>query len=224
MFSSDFQTYIYLHGFASSPQSQKATYLSKCFSSLQISLKLPDLNQGDFSHLTLTRQLAQVQAEFPPAPASITLIGSSFGGLTSAWLAQQHSQVKRVVLLAPAFEFLTHWRAKLTEEQMQRWEKEKYLSVYHYGQKRSLPLSYEFIRDAGHYLDHQLQRPVPTLILHGIHDEVIPVQASRDFAGTRPWVQLVELDSDHGLGNVIPQLWQAICQFCQLPMGSESAL
>lgn len=221
MYSADLPTYIYLHGFASSPQSQKATYLAKCFSSLQIYMKLPDLNQGDFSHLTLTRQIAQVQAEFPPAPSSITLIGSSFGGLTAAWLAQQYPQVKRVVLLAPAFEFLTHWQSKLGQEQMQRWEREKYLPVYHYGQKRSLPLSYEFIRDAGQYHDHHLQRPVPTLILHGIYDEVIPVQASRDFAGTRPWVQLVELDSDHGLGNVLPQIWQAIDRFCQVSEATE---
>ncbi len=50
-------TYIYLHGFASSPSSTKAQYLRARFASLQINLNIPDLNQGDFSHLTLTRQL-----------------------------------------------------------------------------------------------------------------------------------------------------------------------
>src|SRR5512136_1301514 len=102
-------TYIYLHGFASSPQSAKAKYLRDCFQTRQIDIKVPDLNQGDFSHLTLTRHLKQVAAEFPPAPAPVAIIGSSFGGLTAAWLGQRHPQVQRLVLLAPAFQFLAHW-------------------------------------------------------------------------------------------------------------------
>ncbi|MBC6435987.1 hypothetical protein FM036_43605, partial [Nostoc sp. HG1] len=35
--------------------------------------------------------------------------------------------------------------------------------------------------------------------------------------GLRPWVKLVELDSDHALGNVMEEIWQAIRLFCQLP-------
>jgi hypothetical protein len=51
---------------------------------------------------------------------------------------------------------------------------------------------------------------VPTLILHGRHDEVIPIAATRDYASVRPWVKLIELDSDHGLIDVMPQIWEAI--------------
>lgn len=64
--------YIYLHGFASSPLSAKAIYLRDRFSSLNISLTIPDLNQGDFSHFTMTCQLSQVAAEFPPPPTPVT--------------------------------------------------------------------------------------------------------------------------------------------------------
>ncbi|GEM_PF-5304782 len=31
----------------------------------------------------------------------------------------------------------------------------------------------------------------------------------------RPWIQLKELDSDHGLNDVQLQLWQALKVFCQ---------
>lgn len=210
-------SYIYLHGFASSPLSAKALYVRDRFSSLNIPLSIPDLNQGDFSHLTLTRQLQQVAAKFPSDGMPITLIGSSLGGLTSAWVAQKYPQVQRLVLLAPAFGFLSHWLSKLGEEQLQRWQIEQYLSVYHYGEKRSLPLHYQFVLDAAQYQDEQLQRPIPTLILHGREDEVIPISASREFAAQRPWVELIELDSDHALGNVLPEIWQAIQIFCQLP-------
>jgi len=202
--------YIYLHGFASSPHSRKAQYLRDRLSSGQITLQIPDLNQGDFSHLTLTRQLRQVEALFPDNGKPVSIIGSSFGGLTAAWLGQLHSQVQRLVLLAPAFQFLDHWLPQLGVTQVERWQLEQYLSVDHYGERRSLPLHYQFVIDLGQYQEEQLQRKIPTIILHGRDDEVIPIQASRDFASQRPWVQLRELDSDHSLANVLPEIWQEI--------------
>jgi uncharacterized protein len=202
--------YIYLHGFASSPNSAKARDIGSRFAQIHTPLKIPDLNLGDFSHLTITRQLKQVAAEFPPNATPVTLIGSSLGGLTAAHLGQQYSQVQRIILLAPAFGFLSHWLPKLGDEKLQRWQQEKYLEVYHYSEKRSLRLHYNFVTDAAQYQEGQLQRAIPTLILHGKEDEVIPIQASRDFACLRPWVQLIELDSNHALGNVTSEIWQAI--------------
>jgi pimeloyl-ACP methyl ester carboxylesterase len=208
--------YFYLHGFASSPQSIKARNLRDRFAQLNIPLSVPDLNQGDFTYLTLTRQLQQVEAELPPAPAPVTLIGSSFGGLTAAWLGQRQPQVERLVLLAPAFGFLSHWLPRLGYEQMQQWKTEGFLPVYHYGEEKMLPISYQFAEDAAQYRETELLRSVPTLLFHGTHDEVIPLQTSLDFAATRPWVQLVELDSDHGLTDASDVIWQGIQEFCQL--------
>ncbi len=205
--------FIYLHGFASSPSSAKAQYLRDRFTTLNLSLNIPDLNQGDFSHLTISRQLQQVTAQFPPKSQSVTLLGSSLGGLTAALLAEQNFQVEKLVLLAPAFQFLAHWLPKLGDAELQRWKTEKYLPIYHYGEGQKLPLNYNFIVDAAQHQDQALQRQIPTLIFHGISDEVIPIQASRDFAAIRPWVKLMELDSDHALSNVMPQIWQEIQTF-----------
>lgn len=214
--------YLYLHGFASSPQSAKAQYLRDRFAACQLDLKIPDLNQGDFSHLTLTRQIQQVESLLPTCETPVVLIGSSFGGLTAAWLAQRNPQVQRIVLLAPAFGFLSHWLPQLGTAQFKQWQGSGYLMVYHYGEKRSLRLHYEFVQDVKLYEEQQLQRAVPTLILHGRDDEVIPIQASRDYAQTRSSVELVELESDHSLGNVLPQIWQAIHRFLQLPPPPEA--
>lgn len=209
--------FIYLHGFASSPDSAKAIYLREYFATHEIPLQILDLNLGDFSHLTITRQIEQVEKAFPADGMPITLIGSSLGGLTSAHTAQKHSKVKQLVLLAPAFEFLTHWLPRLGEEKLREWQATGYLLTYHYGEKRELPLHYHFVEDARQYQETQLlQRPVPTLIFHGRHDEVIPITASRNYASDRPWVQLVEFDSDHALTDVMPQIWQAIQAFCKL--------
>ncbi|MGJ5634278.1 YqiA/YcfP family alpha/beta fold hydrolase [Nostoc sp. CALU 1950] len=212
-----FTQYIYLHGFASSPNSAKARDISDRFSQIKTQLRIPDLNAGDFSQLTITRQITQVAAEFSNDSTPVTLIGSSLGGLTAAHLGQQYLQVQRLVMLAPAFGFLSHWLPKLGNEEVQRWQEEKHIMVYHYGEGRSIPLSYNFVTDAAQYQEKLLQRPIPTLILHGKKDEVIPIEASRDFARSRPWVELVELDSDHALGNAMEEIWQAIRLFCQLP-------
>jgi pimeloyl-ACP methyl ester carboxylesterase len=206
--------YIYLHGFASSPQSTKARDLSDRFSRLQIPLLIPDLNQDDFAHLTLTRQLHQVSALFPSPPVPVTLIGSSLGGLTAAWLGQQHPQVERLVLLAPAFGFLDHWLMRLGTAQVHQWQTTGYLPVYHYRENRLLPLSYQFVEDARQYRESELNRSVSTLILHGKRDEVIPLQASMEFARDRPWVKLIQLDTDHAMTDVSQEIWENIQGFC----------
>lgn len=206
--------YLYLHGFASSNASAKAQYLRKLFSECQIPLAIPDLNQGDFFHLTLSRQLQQAASLLPAAPTPVTVIGSSFGGLAAAWLGERHQQVQRLVLLAPAFGFLSHWLDNLGAETVKQWQEFGHLSVYHYGEKRALPLSYQFITDLGYYQEGQLQRSLPTLILHGRYDEIISIDCSRDYAHQRPWVELIELESNHSLTDVLPEIWQAIQDFC----------
>ncbi len=207
-------TYLYLHGFASSPQSRKAQYFCDRFGALNLNLKIPDLNQGDFSHLTLTRQLQQIEAEYSGScSGKRVIIGSSFGGLTAAWLTQRQFKADQLILLAPAFQFLEYWSTQLGETQLKQWQADGYFSVYHYSENRQLPLSYQFVQDLSQYQDNQLQTPIPTLIFHGQQDETIPIQASRDFAATRPWVRLIELESDHSLGNVLDQIWLKIQTF-----------
>lgn len=208
------RSYLYLHGFASSPGSTKARYLRDRFQSLGISLCCPDLNQNDFYGLTLSRQIQQVEPLLPDCP--VTLIGSSFGGLTAAWIGERCPQVDRLVLLAPAFQFLTHWLPKLGTEQIDRWRTENAMLTYHHSAQKMLPISYQIVTDLTQYDEATIQRPIPTLILHGQHDEVIPIVASRSFAVERPWVKLIELDSDHALVNVQTEIWQAIQRFCQL--------
>ena len=205
--------YIYLHGFASSPRSSKATYLCDRFAEMNLKLKVLDLNQGDFGSLTLTRQIAQTVAAFPDEATPVTLIGSSFGGLTSAWVAQQQLQVQNLVLLAPAFGFPQNWYSQLPPDRIEQWRKSGFLSIYHYGENKTIPLHYGFLQDADNYPVTGLRRSLPTLIIHGIRDEVVPIQVSRDYAQQHSQVELIELDSDHGLNDVRSKIWQETKNF-----------
>ena len=207
--------YLYLHGFASSPKSAKAQFLKRQFERVNQSLHILDLNQDDFAHLTLTRQIEQALVWMTDR-APITLIGSSFGGLTAAWIAQQpqaQAKIDRLVLLAPAFRFLEQWLPRLGTDTVAHWQTSGWLSVYHYGLDKQVPLAYAMVADAQRYNERTLDAEIPTLILHGKHDDVITIQASRDYACDRPWVTLMELESDHSLGNALPLIWQQIHKF-----------
>ena len=172
---------------------------------------------NDFSHLTLTKQIKQVANCFEVNhKQNIRIIGSSFGGLTAAWLGEKYSQIDSIILLAPAFNFKNHWLVNLTTETLQQWQEKGYLPVYHYGENRELPLHYQFLTDLSHYEQKKLKQSIPTLILHGINDEVISIHASRQYTKNRPWVKLIELESDHSLTDVMPIISKNITQFWQL--------
>ena len=207
--------YIYLHGFASAPQSRKAQDLRDRFHHLGHPLHIPDLNQDNFTGLTLSRQIQQVQTELLTPGQPTTIIGSSFGGLTAAWLGEKFAYVERVILLAPAFQFLSNWQPKFPEEQWQRWQETGQMDIYHYGEQTLLPLAYDFVTDMRQYNDRDLARSLPTLIIHGVNDDVVPIQVSRRYGMERSHVRLLEVNSDHSLGDQLETIWQETLQFCE---------
>jgi uncharacterized protein len=212
--------YLYIHGFASGPRSRKAHYLVKKFATVGIELAIPDFNQGGFTDFTITRQLQQTTTYFT-ATEPVTIIGSSLGGWAALLLAQQYPQVKRIILLAPAFGFPELWLERLGVEALHHWQESGSLSVYHHVQQQQVPLHYQFVTDAQQYLQSNLDRNLPTLILHGQSDAVVPIDLSRHFITTHPWAELIEFDSDHSLGNVLDPIWQGISQFCTFLSSSE---
>jgi pimeloyl-ACP methyl ester carboxylesterase len=191
--------YVYLHGFASSPRSFKARRFQAYFAPRGVTFQIPDLNGDDFRRLTLTRQLEAVAALIGDRPTAI--VGSSLGGLAAAILAERHPNIERMVLLAPAFGFLSHWLPTWDGDQLDRWQQTGTTSIFHYGDHCDRELDYGFVRDLELYDAYGLTRPIPTLIVHGQRDEVIPIAASRRYARDRDWVDLVEMDSDHSLAS-----------------------
>src|SRR6476646_1428868 len=97
---------IFLHGFASSSLSNKATYLGQRLRAKGIEFHAPDLNLPDFTTLTVTRMLEQTQALIASSKTPVTLIGSSLGGFVAVNAAVKWpDRVEKLVLLAPALDF-----------------------------------------------------------------------------------------------------------------------
>jgi len=196
--------FVYLHGFASGPSSQKARFFSDRFAELGIGLEVPDLAEGNFERLTITGQLNVIERTARGEPVS--LIGSSMGGYLAALFAARHPEVERLVLLAPAFSFLTRWPEELGKSKMEEWRQGGTLQVFHYSEKREAALGYQLIEDAEQYEDYPefLQ---PALIFHGKHDSVVPAGFSIEFSRRHPRTELHLLESDHQLLNVLDDIW-----------------
>ncbi len=207
--------YLYIHGFASGPRSRKADYLATKLATVGVDLVVPDFNQGGFTDFTVSRQLQQAMP-YCLGTTPVTVIGSSLGGRVALLLAQQYRQIERLVLMAPAFGFPDLWLSRLGPETVKCWQESGKLSVYHYAEQRQVPLRYQFVTDAQQYVSSKLERNLPILILHGQQDAVVPIELSRNFVATQPGTELIELDSDHSLGNVLEPIWQEIARFCRL--------
>jgi len=213
---------LYLHGFASSPGGRKTTLFKQFLADFDtVNYVVPDLNQPDFEHLTLTAQLTHIAATVAALPdGPVVLIGSSFGGLAALHTIDRYPQVaervEKLVLLAPALDFLPRWRQKLGEDVLARWREQGTMHVYHYAHDKELPLHYGLLEDIQHYDDDALQPGMPVLIFHGKHDESVDYRASVRFAEKHDNVELRLLDADHGLVEPMPQIMQAVAVFVGL--------
>lgn len=213
---------IYLHGFASSPGSSKATFLRKRLEEKGLSLVVPDLNVPDFYHLTLTAMIKKA-AETVQAclEAPVYLIGSSMGGLVASHFVDRMKssaarRVEKMVLLAPAFDFLNRYQQRLGQKTMQKWREIGELPVYHYAYQQKRPLSYGLIEDLAQYDDALLEIDIPVLVFHGQYDESVDVQQSVRFAENRDNVTLHALNSDHKMLDQLNTIWAGIQEFFEL--------
>ena len=200
---------LYLHGFASSPGSSKARFFVERLRAAGAEVQVPDLAAGDFEHLTLTGQLQVMERAAGSGPVS--LVGSSMGGYLAALYAARHPEVRRVVLLAPAFRFACNFAKTIGPEAVAAWKLAP-SEVFHYGDNRMRLLSYGLLEDAQAYEEFPgFQQPA--LIFHGAHDDVVPAGYSEQFAATHSNAQLEVLDSGHDLHNVLDYMAPKVCEF-----------
>lgn len=188
---------LYLHGFASGPSSHKAQVVGAAMAADGVVVRVPDLNEGGFSELTVSRGL--VQAERLLFERTL-LVGSSLGGYMAALLAAAAGadRVRAMVLMAPAFDF-----ARRLEERfgpaLATWRDTGTAMVEHYAYGGEHPIHFGLYTDARQHPARP--RPaVPTAVLQGEHDDVVPAAMVRAVvAGAPPGWTLEVVDDDHGL-------------------------
>ena len=202
--------FIWLHGFASGPQSRKGLFLRDRLEERGAHLVIPDLNLPAFEGLTVTRMLAQVDA-LAQGEGPVGLFGSSLGGFTAAtWAATRPGRAAALVLLAPAFDLGARWRERLQPGELERWRREGRIDVDHYATGRKEALGWGFLEDALAHQPFPLPQ-APTLVLQGTRDEVVAPRLAREFTERMQGrARLVELDEGHDLTADLARLWREI--------------
>ncbi len=194
---------LYLHGFASGPQSKKGVELDQYFTARGHSVERLNLRVPSFEHLRLSAMIETVRAAIT---GPVVLIGSSLGGLTAARVAERDDRVRACVLFAPAFQLVTRWKQQLGAAEWDAWRARGSREVDDYttGQKSSV--DFGFVEDVEQVDIGYPDVRVPTLVMHGLRDDVVPVDRARTFATGKANVRLIELDDGHELVASLPRL------------------
>jgi uncharacterized protein len=206
---------IYLHGFASGPDSSKAHFFRDLLNQKNINVIIPDLNLPDFADLTISRALRQIQEIADSLEGDIHLMGSSLGGYMAALFSEQENRVQSMVLLAPAFEFPSRQSEKLSAEEIRNWKETGYREMFHFGTNKTAKLRYTFAEDAMKYPDHPCTRNLPTVIFHGVNDNVVDYNVSINHLRRNSKTKLVLLHSDHSLGDQLDTMAGEVAVFFQ---------
>lgn len=178
-------------------------------------VRCPDFNEPSFETLTVSRMIAQLEADIaaqPPGP--IALIGSSLGGFTAVHVALRQQariaagerpahRIDRLVLLAPALEFGRSSYGTVTPAQVDRWRETGWLDVFHFGDNQPARVGYGLLEDAKTYDSFGVLLTVPTLVFQGNRDASVEAAMVQRYAAKQPYVALRMLDDDHLLmGNI----------------------
>jgi pimeloyl-ACP methyl ester carboxylesterase len=147
----------------------------------------------------------------------LCLVGSSMGGWASAWFTLQHPKtIVGCVLIAPALHFPTARWDRMTPAERETWRREGVVHVKNewmdaelgYGIAEEIPqFPHELLLEA---------MSTPTLIFHGMQDNVVPAARSIAFLEKVKMSQIdlhLYKDGDHRLTSRRYQIAEAACSF-----------
>ena len=212
--------FLYLHGFASSPTSKKATAFERHYAPRGVALDRLDLRVPAFPDLRLSAMIEVTREAIGGERDRAVVIGSSLGGLTATRTAERDPRVAALVLMAPAFQLAQRWRAQLGEDAWATWQRTNALEVTDRTTGKPANVPFDFMTDVLSIDQDFPDIRVPTLIVHGVNDDVVPVDHSRRFAAGKRHVRLVEVDDDHELAASIPRILEESDRFLTTWLGA----
>lgn len=109
----------------------------------------------------------------------IGLMGGSFGGIASMMAASKSKDLYLLVLKSPVSNYLEKEMETKSIKELKQWKKKGY-RYYESGDGRKLKLNYTFYEDFKNNDGYKaaVKIKIPTLIVHGNKDEIVPYEQS----------------------------------------------
>ncbi len=154
---------------------------------------------------------------------SIYIIGHSMGGVLATHAAIKHVEVKKLVLVAPAFQYLSNDMENILTKTL----KNGFDVIKQYKMKevigRALKVSLEQVKEFAKLVEVSQSNPsmltVPTLIVQGLDDTIVPHESSSKIyqAMTCPkWLlQITGVTHDVFRGRLVSKINTEISLFLQ---------
>ena len=205
---------LYLHGFASSPESQKIRSLRPLLAPVVINA--PDLNVPSFEKLDFNAMVEKAYLECGGHAAA--LVGSSLGALVVLAVVQKGLRAP-LILIAPALGVADQWLDRIPSADP--------VIVPNYALGTDAPIHRAFFEQMARVTVDETPPPVPVTILIGSKDESVPLErvasvwhsweSSGVLARRSKFVVIAE--GDHGLTAHVDRIAQAIREALARPSG-----
>ena len=179
---------LFAHGFEGSPDGGKPTPMGDV---LGWDVVAPVMSEKGWN----IEQETDVLLEYIDAGNFDLIAGSSMGGLAAANASALRPDAEfGLLLIAPAFGLAEMWHERLTAAEMVEWERE---DAYAYrGFELEMSLGWDFMQTAERMSWPEVNHP--TVILHGVQDDVVPIENSRRMSRENTnVVALMEIEDSH---------------------------
>jgi|SRR3989339_213921 len=201
---------IIIHGFTSNKEYGSkitAELLAKNnINSLTIDLNDCGESESKFEEMTITRYVDTILCAIHYCEKKgfriINLIGTSSGGLLVMVAALKYPNLNSLILRSTSA-FDAEWFKEFAggNKGLAEWKKKGYIQ---YKNKNAIKkLKYDYYKDALKYNMYKKSKniKIPTLIIHGTKDPVIPIKNTIKLAKNFPKAKLVKIEgADHTLG------------------------
>lgn len=155
---------------------------------------------------------------------TIYVVGHSMGGVIAAYLATKYKQVKKVVLACPAFSHIEKEEGGVikaflkSQDVINTYGVEEFLT-----RMNKLPFTAinEFKSLVNEYQNVYKSIKVPTMILHGTNDQIVPIESTKKIYGSlkvkKKYLQVNDYYHDIFKGDKVDLINKEICSFLKKP-------
>ncbi len=195
---------LFAHGFEGKPGGRKPRFLREV---VDLEVTAPHMSELGWS---FENQVSVLLQAIDADDGLQLLVGSSMGGFATAVAASRRpGRDLRVVLLAPAICIHEIWASHLGVDGMRLWEETGERRHHHQGAGKEVVLPYRLWVEARANADVTLEHP--TVVVHGVHDETIPIESTLAFAKASPGlVRFIAVPDGHRLAESLEVMAEAI--------------